>query len=75
MMNANQILNLRNRLCLTQAAFASILGVGVASVSRWERGACQPRELLQRMMWLIADREIGGEVLRALLKIQEGKRS
>lgn len=42
---ANRIRATRERLCLTQSAFAGLLGVSYASVNRWENAQSQPSTL------------------------------
>lgn len=44
-MNAQDILELRTRLGLSQEKFAYKLGVSVPTVSRWERGKYKPSQL------------------------------
>lgn len=44
-MNKQIIIELRRKLGLSQQAFATKLGVGIMTVSRWERGICQPSHM------------------------------
>jgi DNA-binding transcriptional regulator YiaG len=44
-MNATEIRALRQRLGLSQMAFAVRLGITPETVSRWENGHCIPRGL------------------------------
>ena len=50
---AKYILELRKKMSLTQRDLASVLGVGVISVSRWEQGHFEPtlkvKKQLRRM--------------------------
>ena len=44
-MNKQIIIELRKKLGLSQQAFATKLGVGIMTVSRWERGICEPSNM------------------------------
>ena len=50
---AKYILELRKKMSLTQRDLASVLGVGVISISRWEQGHFEPtlkvKKQLRRM--------------------------
>jgi len=54
----NEVKELREKLNLSQQSFAEKLGVGMASVSRWERGASRPSRLAMLRINQLAD-EIG----------------
>ena len=41
-MDAEQIIEIRKRLKLTQHNFAKLLGCSVTTVNRWENGKCKP---------------------------------
>jgi len=45
---------LRQRLDLSQAAFAKLLGVHAMTVSKWERGVLKPRAHQQRLLKALA---------------------
>ncbi len=45
MIISEEIKQIRNRLGVSQEAFAQMLGVSFGSVNRWERGACKPSPL------------------------------
>lgn len=50
-MDKEAIKQLRNQLGLSQQSFAVKLGVGIATVSRWETGKTKPSALAsQRLM-------------------------
>lgn len=49
-MRPSEIRRLRERAGLTQVRFAEELGVGVASVKRWETGAMAPSNSLNRLL-------------------------
>ena len=40
----------RERLGLSQAVFASLLGASVSTVRAWERGAREPSEIARRLL-------------------------
>jgi putative transcriptional regulator len=44
-MNAKEIKQMRQKLGLSQQKFATELGVGIASVFRWESGRSEPSPL------------------------------
>lgn len=54
MLSAGDLLRLRQRLGMTQATLASLLGVNYVTISRWESGRNRPSALawekLLRMM-------------------------
>jgi len=54
----NEVRELREKLNLSQQSFAERLGVGIASVSRWERGAGRPSKLAMMRVNQLAD-ELG----------------
>ena len=43
-----KILITRKQLLLSQADFAQKLGVGIATINRWEKGVCNPNYIMQR---------------------------
>lgn len=49
-MTANEILELRKRLGLTQTEMANRLGVTIQSVNRWERGHALPSQLARKQL-------------------------
>ena len=38
----NEITQLRKKACLTQEALASVIGMAVSTIRRWEKGECEP---------------------------------
>lgn len=50
------IQRVRQRLSLSQAVFASLIGASVSTVRAWERGAREPSDMARRLIEL-ADRE------------------
>ncbi len=44
------VLRVRERLGLSQAVFARLLGASVSTVRAWERGARQPSEMARRLL-------------------------
>lgn len=49
-MNAEQIKQLRDKLELSQPAFAQKLGVSLNTVNRWERGKTRPSMLANNQL-------------------------
>jgi DNA-binding transcriptional regulator YiaG len=49
-MNSKDILALRKQLGLSQQIFATKLGVGIITVSRWERGICKPSNMAEEKL-------------------------
>lgn len=49
-MRPSEIRRLRERAGLTQVKFADALGIGVASVKRWETGQMAPSKALNRLL-------------------------
>ncbi|MFZ5476670.1 MAG: helix-turn-helix domain-containing protein [Myxococcota bacterium] len=71
-MQAPEIRALRNRLELTQQAFASLLGLSFVSVNRWEQGHSTPTGLSLVLLQLVAnalDRSSPAEVARQLREV------
>jgi len=54
----DRLTRVRLKVGLTQEQLAKLLGVGVASVRRWERGTAEPRGLSRREV----DRFLKGEL-------------
>jgi putative transcriptional regulator len=52
------IRRVRQRLSLSQAVFAKLIGASVSTVRAWERGAREPSDMARRLIEL-ADREPG----------------
>jgi DNA-binding transcriptional regulator YiaG len=52
---AAEILALRRRLGLSQAAFAGEIGVRQQTVSEWETGRYQPRGATARLLGMLAE--------------------
>ncbi|HOR18163.1 MAG TPA: helix-turn-helix domain-containing protein [Bacilli bacterium] len=50
---AKMILKYRQKTLITQQELARILGVGVASISRWERGHYEPTMKVKRELNLL----------------------
>jgi DNA-binding transcriptional regulator YiaG len=44
-MEANEIKNVRLKMKMSQQVFATKLGVGITTVSRWENGVSNPSHL------------------------------
>ena len=44
-MNPQEIKNIRNKLGLTQDAFAHLIGISCQTINRWERGVFKPSRL------------------------------
>jgi len=57
-MTPNQIKDLRDRLRLSQAKFAYLVGAAVGTISRWETGVAIPRGLYAKKLEEI-DKELG----------------
>jgi DNA-binding transcriptional regulator YiaG len=57
--DAAQIAALRARLLLTQAAFASRLGVRQQTVSEWETGQYAPRGASAKLLGMLAEESAG----------------
>lgn len=47
------IKNLREKLDYTQVVFASVLGVSVKTIEKWEQGAIEPRPMIKKFLYLI----------------------
>ena len=54
-MTAQQVLQLRERLGETQAAFAERVGVRQATIADWERGVKQPSPMAIKLLSMIAE--------------------
>ncbi len=65
-LNASGIVRLRNKLGLTQAEFARVLGVAMHTVSVWEQGRRVPRAT--HKIRICALRKIGKRELKRLLE-------
>ena len=69
-MNAKSILQVRNKLNLTQAQFGQLLGSHPMTVSKWERGELMPSDyqtaLIQQFFAAAKEKEVQ-ENLKALL--------
>ena len=50
---SKKVKTIRNRLKLTQAAFAAIFGVSQKTVEAWESGHNCPNGTAQRLLWLL----------------------
>lgn len=48
MITSDEIREIRQRLGLSQQTFAERIGVGIATVSRWEQGHTAPRPIAKR---------------------------
>jgi DNA-binding transcriptional regulator YiaG len=46
-MRSEEIKQLRKSMRMSQQAFATELGIGIATVSRWELGKCKPSPLAE----------------------------
>lgn len=64
------IQRVRERLGLSQAVFASLIGASVSTVRAWERGARRPSDMARRLIEL-AEREPG--VFEDDLVLSEGE--
>jgi len=49
-MTPEEIVDIRNKLCVSQEKFAQLLGATVASVNRWENGKTKPSRLYIKEM-------------------------
>ena len=47
------IKNLRAKMLLTQTEFASILGVSVKTIEKWEQGSIEPRPMVKKFLYLL----------------------
>lgn len=69
-MNAKAIIQVRNRLNLTQAQFGQLLGSHPMTVSKWERGELRPNgyqtALIQQFSVAAKEKEVQ-ENLKAIL--------
>ena len=54
-MTPSHLRRLRNRLGLSQAAFATLVGVTSNTVARWERGELGMRPTTERLIELVAN--------------------
>lgn len=55
-MKPEEIKELRTRLGLSQQSFAELIGVGIATVNRWEMGRARPLKMALRNMEELAGR-------------------
>jgi putative transcriptional regulator len=53
----------RERLGLSQAVFANLLGASVSTVRAWERGARKPSEMARRLLELAERPEVFEDAL------------
>jgi DNA-binding transcriptional regulator YiaG len=56
-MNKDEIKKLRQSLGLSQQTFATQLGIGIATVSRWELGLFKPSKLALEKLNNLKDKE------------------
>ena len=49
-MTKQEVKQLRVKLGLSQQEFATKLGIGIMTVSRWERGITKPSRMAQRLL-------------------------
>jgi putative transcriptional regulator len=54
-LNAQQLLQLRRQLGMTQLGLARVLGVSESAVSLWEAGKRRPRGPAHRLLTLLAE--------------------
>jgi DNA-binding transcriptional regulator YiaG len=55
-MSPEEVKRIRKRLGLTQSKFATLIGVHVVSVKKWEVGLQRMRRPTERLIRLLADR-------------------
>jgi DNA-binding transcriptional regulator YiaG len=55
-MDKEEIKELRNILGLSQQEFANKIGVGIATITRWEIGKCKPSRMANRKLIAIKHR-------------------
>lgn len=55
-MEPQKIIELRNRLKMSQEAFGHLLGVSIVTINRWENGRCKPHKIYIKEM-----KKFGGE--------------
>jgi putative transcriptional regulator len=61
---AGQIVELRRRLCMSQAVFAAVVNVSPKTVQGWEQGLRKPSQAALRLLQLIEeDPEVVGRIL------------
>jgi putative transcriptional regulator len=48
--DATAVRNMRNRLHVSQAVFAKLLGASVELVEHWEQGRCVPRGVVRQLL-------------------------
>jgi putative transcriptional regulator len=48
--DAKSVRKVRDRLQVSQAVFAKLLGVSVELVEHWEQGVCAPRPVVRRLL-------------------------
>jgi len=44
---------LRNKLDFTQVVFASVLGVSIKTVEKWEQGSVEPRDMVKKFLYVL----------------------
>ena len=54
--DSDRVARLRRRLGLSQAAFATEMGVRQQTVSEWETGRYAPRGASVRLLWMLEER-------------------
>lgn len=47
------IKGLRNKLDFTQVVFASVLGVSIKTVEKWEQGSVEPRDMVKKFLYIL----------------------
>ena len=58
------VLELRNKLILTQAELAELLGVSFASINRWEKGKyCPTTKVKRRIVAMCKENNIDLEII------------
>ena len=55
MMTPEEIKSLRLKLQMSQQAFAVLLGMGIATISRWELGKCRPSRLAKMALYKLKE--------------------
>jgi len=76
-LSPEEIKELRQKLGLTQEEFGRLLGVGFATVNRWENGKAEPKGPVEEVLWklklLLEEAEKGrGFTLDDIVKIIQG---
>jgi DNA-binding transcriptional regulator YiaG len=58
-MDKIEIKNIRKKLGMSQQNFATMLGVGITTVNRWENGVFEPTHLAEEKLQALKDKMRG----------------